>query len=196
MPDRSTPRPPALPDPATAPLTPEVRDRVADFLAARFAEDALSLEEFERRVALVWTASTPHELIALAEDLRAAPQPSPPAIVSSVPPRKKLKVVLGNLERAGAIELPRRLDIRVVLGNAELDLRDASFAPGASEIAIEAVAGNVEITLPSGVHVESHGIGILGSFECRTPVGRARAVGPSVRITGRAVLSAVTIRTV
>ena len=80
----------------------------------------------------------------------------------------------------------------VVLGNAQLDFRDAAVPRGVAEIAIDAILGNVEITLPAGMSVENHGIGLLGSFECRPPAGAA--LRGRVRITGRSTLSAVTIR--
>lgn len=172
--------------------TNDRREEVAQLLARGFAEDALTLDQFEERVAAVWRAGSESELSALVADLRD--EPPPPA--SAAPPLpmapKRIRVVLGNHERGGALELPARLEVRVLLGNAELDFRDASIPGGVSEIAIDALLGNVEITLPAGVTVENHGIGILGSFECRSVAGAPRR--GAVRITGRSTLSAVTIR--
>lgn len=168
------------------------REEIAALLSRGFAEDALTLDQFEDRVAAVWRATTDAELAALVADLQpaatAAPLPPPSAVsVAS----KRLRVVLGNHERS-AQELPERLDVRVVLGNAELDFRDAPVPRGVVEIAIDAILGNVEITLPTGMSVENHGIGLLGSFECKAPAGAAPR--GRVRITGRSTLSAVTIR--
>lgn len=175
------------------PPNAEARERVADYLGARFADDTISLDEFERRVALVYRATTADELAALTADIRAPVPGAHPAAVVPVTVAPRIRVLLGNLERAGAMEIPRRLELRVTLGNAELDLRDATILPGVTEIEIEARLGNVELTLPTGVSVENHGIGVLGSFECRAP----KAAGPAratVRIVGRSVLSAVTVR--
>ena len=172
--------------------TNDRREEVAQLLARGFAEDALTLDQFEERVAGVWRAGSESELSALVADLRReSPAPvAPPPALPLAP--KRIRVVLGNHERGGAVELPSRLDVRVLLGNAELDFRDASIPGGVAEIAIDALLGNVEITLPAGVSVENHGIGVLGSFECRPPAGAPRR--GAVRITGRSTLSAVTIR--
>ena len=175
-------------------LSTERREEAAAVLARGFAGDALSLDEFEDRVAMVWRAATEEELSALVADL-PAPIRSPaalPAVGGPASAPSRIRVVLGNHERGGAMELPQRLDVRVVAGNAELDLRHATFTHPVTEIAIDAILGNVEITLPAGISVENHGIALLGSFECRPPGGTARH--GALRITGRAVLSAVTIR--
>jgi hypothetical protein len=168
------------------------REEIAALLSRGFAEDALTLDQFEDRVAAVWRATSDAELAALVADLSpAAPPAAAPATPAISAAPKRLRVVLGNHERSGQ-ELPERLDVRVVLGNAELDFRDAAVPRGVVEIAIDAILGNVEITLPTGMSVENHGIGLLGSFECRPPAGAAPR--GRVRITGRSTLSAVTIR--
>lgn len=173
-------------------LSTDRREEAAALLARGFAEDALTLEEFEDRVAMVWRASTEEELGALVADLPAPIRaPAVPATGALAPAPSRIRVVLGNHERGGAMELPQRLDLRVVAGNAELDFRHATFPHPVTEIAIDAIFGNVEITVPAGMTVENHGIGLLGSFECRPPGGSARR--GSIRITGRSVLSAVTI---
>ena len=175
-------------------LSTERREEAAHLLARAFADDALTLEQFEDRVAMVWRASTEAELGALVADLPAAIRPPAPlrAAGGLVSAPGRIRVVLGNHERGGAMELPQRLDLRVVAGNAELDFLHATFTHPVTEIAIDAILGNVEITLPAGISVENHGIALLGSFECRPPGGTARH--GAVRITGRSVLSAVTIR--
>lgn len=187
LPQRSSP-------PADARVDGDTRQSVADFLAARFADDTISLDEFERRVALVYRASSAAELRALTADIAAPAPGTQPAAIVPAPVAPRLRVLLSNLERAGAMELPPHLELRVTLGNAELDFSDAVMSPGTTVIDIEALLGNVEITLPPGVVVENHGIGLLGSFECRAPSVPVVPRGRTVRIVGRAVLSAVSIR--
>ena len=184
-----------MPDgsPTDARPNAEARERVADYLGARFADDTISLDEFERRVALVYRATTAAELAARTAGNRAPAPGSQLAAVVPVSVAPRIRVLLGNLERAGAMEIPRRLELRVTLGNVELDMREATILPGVTEIDIEARLGNVELTLPPGVTVENHGIGVLGSFECRAPKA-ATPARATVRIVGRSVLSAVTVR--
>ena len=101
----------------------------------------------------------------------------------------RVGTLLGNAVRSGPMELPAHLEVRAILGNVELDLREASFG-AFTEISIKSVLGNVEITLPMGVRVENDGDGILGSCECHVAAGSMPMVGtsPVVRLTGRSVL--------
>jgi predicted membrane protein len=90
--------------------------------------------------------------------------------------------------------VPPRLEVRAVLGNIELDLRDAEFGSGITEISVHAILGNVEISLPTHVAVENHGSAVLGSFAARAKRGARRTATAStatVRITGRALLGNV-----
>jgi predicted membrane protein len=82
-----------------------------------------------------------------------------------------------------------------VLGNVELDLRDPVIGPGVSVIEAVAVLGNIEITIPPDVAVESDGDSLLGSFVLKY-IGRASAAAPTdrtVRIVGTAYASSVEI---
>ncbi|HEY5086924.1 MAG TPA: DUF1707 domain-containing protein [Gemmatimonadaceae bacterium] len=174
---------------STVGLALSARERVVDLLQLRFADDHLSLDEFERRVAVAYQAKTATELEALVPDL------APEVAVAHVPERARILTVLSNHERNGPMTVPRHLEIVTVMGNVELDMSDATFAPGDTEIEISAVMGNVEITVPFGVRIESSGDGFFGNFDYKTaeivsyPSDAARVV----RITGHAVFSSVEI---
>ena len=172
----------------------EQREAVVQQLSAHFAADRLTLDELERRLERVYRAQSAAELAELTADLpgtavaTARPVGSHTAVVHHV------RTIMGSVERSGAIELPARLEVRAILGNVGLDLREAIFGPY-TEISIRAVMGNVEITLPMGVRVENDGDGFLGSYECHVAPGSMPMVGtaPIVRLTGRAVLGNVEV---
>jgi hypothetical protein len=103
---------------------------------------------------------------------------------------------LSSTERDGRWELPRHFRALSVLGNVEIDLRDATIAVGVSVIEAVAVLGNIEITVPPDVAVESEGDSLLGSFAVKYQKG----IGPlpamadrRVRITGTAYAANVEI---
>ncbi len=185
--------PSAVPLPASsAKPALSARERVVDLLQLRFAEDCLSLDEFERRVAVAYQAKTAGDLEVLVADLAPAP-----AVSATVPTHGRIVNILSNNVRNGAMQVPSRLDIVSVLGNVEFDMSNATFAPGVTEIAISAAFGNVQITLPFGIRVESAGNALLGNFDYKTTniLGYASDTERMIRITGQAVFSSVEIST-
>jgi Domain of unknown function (DUF1707)/Cell wall-active antibiotics response 4TMS YvqF len=183
------PRAPAL----TPPVSPAARERVIALLTERYAQDHLSLDEFERRAAAAYAARTPDKLAALTADLGDAGVPATRASL----PAQNVGVVLGSIVR-GMHAVPRVLDVRTVLGNVELDLTHASFAPGVTEISLHAFMGNIEIQLPPHVGVEDHVSAVLGSFEYRrhpraTSWAESHHVTCVVRFTGRVTMSSAEV---
>ncbi|MFL5487467.1 MAG: LiaF domain-containing protein [Gemmatimonadaceae bacterium] len=104
---------------------------------------------------------------------------------------------LSSNERNGRWQLPRQFRALSVLGNVELDLREAEIGYGLSTIEAVAVLGNIEITLPPEIAVECDGDGLLGSFTLKYE----GAANPSaadrektVRITGSAYAGNVEVK--
>lgn len=184
-------------DPRTPALTPAVspaaRERVIALLTERYAQDHLSLDEFERRAAAAYAARSPDDLSALTADLGDTGVPG----VRPSLPAMNVGVVLGSIVRE-MHAVPRALDVRTVLGNVELDLTHASFAPGVTEISLHAFMGNIEIQLPPHVGVEDHVSAVLGSFEYRrhpraTSWAESHHVTSVVRFTGRVTMSSAEV---
>lgn len=178
----------------------EQRDAVVQRLSEQFAADRLSVEELERRLDLVYQATSPADLAALTSDLPAVTMPQAPGRLAMASPMqralatRRIHTFMGNIERSGPMDVPPLLEVRTTLGNIELDLSDATFGP-LTEISVRSTLGNVEITLPAGVRVENDGSGILGSFECHIAPGNMPMVGtaPVVRLTGRTILGNVEV---
>jgi hypothetical protein len=184
-------------DPLAPPLaqsvSPASRERVIALLTERYAQDHLSLDEFERRAAAAYAARTPDELAALTADLPAG---EVPAMRASLP-AMNVGVVLGSIVR-DMHAVPRALDVRTVLGNVELDLTHATFAAGVTEITLHAFMGNIEIHLPWNVGVEDHVSAVLGSFEYRrhpraASWAESSKIASVVRFTGRVTMSSAEV---
>jgi hypothetical protein len=174
------------------PISPAAREQVIAQLTDRYANDHLTLEEFERRAAAAYAATTPAALIALTADL-----PSTLPAARSSGSATHIGVVLGSVVRS-LFEVPSQLEVRSLLGNLELDLTRARFAPGVTEISLRALMGNIEIHLPANVGVEDHVSTVLGSFEYRRHPRAASWVEGSrnasvVRFTGRVTMSAAEV---
>lgn len=185
------PSPPGGTSLATSAAGPTLsaRERVVDLLQAGFANDHLSIEEFERRVAVAYQAKTPADLDTLVADL------APAVVAPDVPPRTRITALFSNNERNGFMAIPHYLEVVSILGNVELDLSDATFAPGLTVIAVSAVLGNVEITVPFGVRVECAGDAFFGNFDYKAAdiVGYPTDAERVVRITGHSVFASVQI---
>ncbi len=182
-------------------IGPEEREVAVRRLSTAFADDLIEVSEFERRVSKVYEAQTRHALVALTHDLpdearstSVAKRPARPVDVARAPVQQ-IRSVFSNIERNVRGAVPSTLDVRSAFGNVELDLRDAEFAPGVTEIHVRAFAGNVEIELPDGVDIENDGRTILGSFKVEQRRRRDRDERPEriVRISGRAIMSNVEI---
>jgi hypothetical protein len=179
------------------------RDRVIQSLATHYAYDRLSLEAFEERLERAYRALSAPQLAALLADLPrttaeelAAASPALRAPAASVPDRGFAFAVMGGVERKGAWMVPRHLKVVAVMGGAEIDLREARFGPGVTEIDVFALMGGVEILVPPGVRVECSGAAMAGGFTADTSdVGTLSPTAPVVRLSGMAFFGGVEAQT-
>ena len=140
----------------------------------------------------------------LSDDSRTSrPGPVPPAVSEQAQLAEHERATqagvvsfLSSTEREGRWQLPRRFRALAVLGNVELDLRQAEIGYGLSTIEAVAVLGNVEIKISPDITVECDGDAFMGSFTLKYE-GRA---SPSmanrdkiVRVTGSSYAGAVTV---
>lgn len=186
----------------------EARERAIDLLSECFARDILSVEDFERRVALAHAAGSMAELgeaidglgsggIAAAETAglpEQIPRRAPAAALSEVRPTDRSVAMCGETKRAGQWVPARRNTVAAVMGSATIDLREARLGPGATTIAAVAVLGAIEILVPPGLHVQCGGSAVFGSFELRDSSPAPVAAGDSmVRVDGFALFGSVEI---
>jgi hypothetical protein len=182
----------------------EARERVIAALQEHFAQDALDVEEFERRVTLAHQREAPAEIEALVADLPVLPDVPASASRALVPeaevrPAQTVTGIMGSTERRGAWLVPRRMRVRGTMSSIVLDFRDARLPAGPVDVEIRAVMSSVEILVPPGLAVDVGGaagaVAILGSFE---HVDRAPAHpdpdATLLRVSGLAVMSSVEIR--
>jgi hypothetical protein len=103
---------------------------------------------------------------------------------------------LSSTEREGRWALPRHLRVVAVLGNVEIDLRDAVVGVGLSVIEAVAVLGNVEILVPPEIAVECEGDAFLGNFTLKY-AGRVNTAVANrertIRVTGTAYAASVSV---
>ena len=200
-----TPRAPTLSAQAQTSAVPTAadRERVVQALSTHFANDQLSMEEFEDRLERAYKATSVQQLAELLTSLPAAGgtqlTPGSPVLIApaaEVPATGTVVAVMGMSARQGSWLVPRRLRVYAVMGGAVIDLREARFAAGVTEIEAYAVMGGVEIVVPPGVRVESFGTAFMGGFEGHAGESATLSpLHPIVRLSGLAVMGGVEVKT-
>lgn len=193
--------PAAMPASGATPLalSPPQRDAAIERLTTAFAEDALTMDEFERRAELVYRATSIDDLKMLVQDL---PSSQGSALqrtdidggvaLADDQSFDRITSVLSSTERKGAMKIPRYLRVRTVFGSTALDLRHAVFQAGVTEIHVSCVFGSVEIWAPAGARVEMGCSCLVANVESDVPDPAEGALADVViRITGRALFANV-----
>lgn len=168
-------------------LDPAARERVVQLLTSHFANDVITMDEFEARVERAYAASSAAELSAIVADLPQAAEVTTVPDVATSPALQRVTATLSGREQRVTGVVPRRVELRSRFGYIELDLTHATFAPGVTEIDIRAFMGYVQIRLPAGVRAESLGDAFAGFFSLKD-AGASDSPDAKciVRITGRA----------
>ena len=203
---------PSGPD-KNAPVTLErERELTIQLLTDSFAQDTLSVDELERRIALVFRATSLPALRELTKDLVSEPKEEAPARKGKrknavaavgeaplpdafVPERDRIVSVMAQTRRRGMWQLPRHLDLWSVMSETHLDLTEARLSPGVTEIHVRAVMATVKVIVPPGVRVVVQPSAFMA--EVNDDVQTQPALGtqaPVVRITGPVFMAELKVR--
>ncbi len=195
-----------------SPALQQRRQTAIDALVRHYAADHITVEEFEQRVDVAHRTQDPAELARLTADLpalQATTQPPLPeadrlilrgaqALAGAVRESQTLIAIMGGVERRGLWTPARRTAVIAFMGGAELDFRDARFAPGVTEIFIFTMMGGVELIVPPDLPVDTSGIAIMGGFEHRDQhtqhIPAAGADRPMLRVRGFALMGGVDVQ--
>jgi hypothetical protein len=177
------------------------RDLTVDALSRHFAQDRLSLKEFERRTTVAYAAQTPEELAGLLSDLpnlpdRSAAEPTGHKVLQSPSRRQGLVVnVLGGSERRGRWTPAPQMMAITVAGGVLLDFREVAFSTSDVELTIFALlGGSTEVLVPPNVRVELTGMPVLGSLEDESEEAIPDVDAPLLRIRGYAIMGTVKVK--
>ena len=181
------------------------RHEVADILREAAGEGRLDIDELEERLEEAYKAKTYAELEPITSDLPVAGRaPAMPAASATAAPvvyghgdeAGNASAILSSVERKGVWMVPQRLTVNAVLGDANIDLRQAHYSSREVVIIATSVLGSVKVTVPPQVHVIVEGSGILG--DVKDPSDKVpeelTADSPVVRVRATAVLGDVTVK--
>ena len=180
----------------------DARERTIAVLSDLFASDALSLDDFERRVSLVHRAATLAEVDQVVADLKKPDHEVKPVHSTALVPMSQVPVsqtrfaIMGGVDRRGAWTAPQHLRVIAFMGGVQLDYREARLPPGVVDVSAFAFMGGIHIIVPPDLAVEISGSAIMGGFEelNRTPL-QPDPDRPTLRIHGFALMGGVSIET-
>ncbi|MBV9107929.1 MAG: DUF1707 domain-containing protein, partial [Gemmatimonadetes bacterium] len=119
----------------------QTRQQVIEQLCSHYAAENLTDDALEERLTKAYAATTLPALQELVADLPVQPAgaaaPSTSVAIArpeAVAEKQVILAVMGGAERRGVWTPPRQLNVITVMGGAELDFREARFAPGVTEI--------------------------------------------------------------
>jgi signal transduction histidine kinase len=95
---------------------------------------------------------------------------------------KKLSCFMSSIARRGRWEVSSELEVRVKMGNVELDLREVDLPP-VMTIDVRVSMGNLEITVPRHVRVELDVVSVMSDVVDTGSAGVP--TGPVIKLTGR-----------
>ncbi len=186
----------------------DTRQKTIDALMEHFAQDNLSVEEFERRVEQAHQATSTEDLRKLLTDLPSGDLPirrdevtpeHPERARASVPAsrvkeRGFMVAALGGGERTGRWIPARQTYVVSVMGGFSLDFREALLAPGETEVWLFSLMGGAEIIVPPGLTVEADGVAIMGGFaHSENASVNPDPDAPILRIRGISIMGGVDI---
>jgi hypothetical protein len=175
------------------------REKVVELLSQHFAHDNLALDELERRMELVYRASSIQALRELTRDLPSAESALPvrapaPVPAAFLPEEGRILSIMAQTRRKGMWQPPRFLDVWCLMSETHLDLTQAQLATGVTEIELRALMTSVKIIVPPGVRVVCQPNAIMAEVSDETmdppPVGSG---APVVRITGPVIMAEVKV---
>jgi hypothetical protein len=183
--------------PENRPVIPAVRasdadrERVAVALQAAFAAGRLTMPELEERLAASYAAATDAELATITHDLgAAAAQPGDRA--GAAPTSTRDVGIVAGFRRTGRWMVGRTFRGLAVIGNGEIDLRQARFIDGETTINATAIIGNITVVVPEDADVHVGGTGIVGGFDHHDE-GPGIPGAPRITITGFAFCGTVDV---
>lgn len=166
------------------------RDETVGRLREAVAQGRLTLEDFSVRTDNVLVARTRDQLSAVVADL-PAPSFMP---LGSLTRYHWVIGVLSSTTRRGPWRVGHEVNALAIMGEAKVDLRQASIDAPVVTVNALAIMGKVEVIVPEGVEVELDGIAIMGSREARLGGALPGPGAPIVRVHGLALMGAVTVR--
>lgn len=188
------------PDPARMRVSDAQRHEVAEILREAAGDGRIDLGELDERLEATFAAKTYAELAPITSDLQPAPSTTPAgsSVATSTTGTGRAErgvAIMSGFERSGTWTVPEHLIVLCVMGGANLDLRQATYAANEVVITVNAIMGGASIVVGPHTRVILEGTGIMGGYS--GPSGLVAAelddTSPTVRVRGVAIWGGVSV---
>ncbi len=163
------------------------RQHALDTLSTQYAQGILDEPEFELALQDVRTAPSEAALAATLERYVAPSAPDAPADSSQT-----VYAILSERNMKGDWITSRQVTATTVMGDMTLDLREVVLTED-THLHTVTIMGELKILLPPEMSVENH-ISALLAEQNDTHGSRRRGPGPTLHLTGTALLAEVSLR--
>ncbi|MFC9628321.1 MULTISPECIES: DUF1707 SHOCT-like domain-containing protein [Streptomyces] len=145
------------------------RDQVLEIIREAGAEGRLTPEELDERVTAALAARTLRDLAALTRDLPEQPRRTEPRVQAKDLVRIEKRI--GSAEWIGTWVVPRRMEIKLTVGNARLDFTDATVVHDLLTIDVDlGIGGDLLLTTRPGIVVVADDVVVrMGDLRVRPP---------------------------
>jgi hypothetical protein len=169
------------------------RNKVAEILREAAGDGRIVFSELDERLDTTYAAKTYAELVPITHDL--APAAPTGGVIVPGHERERAVAIMGGVERRGVWAVPEHFTVFCLMGGAELDLRQATFAAREVTLTINTFMGGANIIVNRSTNVVVHGTGIMGGYSAprSDPEVRLTAESPTVHVKGVAIIGGVSI---
>jgi hypothetical protein len=191
------------PDPARLRISDAERERVAEVLREAAGTGRIDLDELDDRLAATYAARTYADLVPITLDLPSHRDHTPAraratansSVVAGGQDRERHLAIMSGVERTGAWVVPKEMTILALMGGANLDLRQATFAAREVVLTINAIMGGASVIVGPHTNVVIEGTGIMGGYAGPSGLVAAQLdkTSPTVRIKGVAIWGGVSV---
>lgn len=184
-----------LPGPEAIRASDQEREEIVERLSTACAEGRLTLEELGARVGAAYGAVERGELVPLVSDLPVSSPGQLPAAQEKKERSRWIVAVMGETKRRGHWRLGTRSKVVTVMGETELDLRQAVIEGSELEMTMFLCMGEQKVLVPEGVEVEVSGMVLMGGKRVDVRSARPRPGVPRLHIKVWGMMGEVKVRT-
>ncbi|MDR1867984.1 MAG: cell wall-active antibiotics response protein [Treponema sp.] len=172
------------------------KNKAIELLSEQYAQNGLSVEEYERLVEYIYKSESPKEL-SLIESLvneQVRQHPLSSAQPQQTSSKRSTITILASRETTG-IKLHTLQSIITVLGDHTTTISDGDLPPGPTYLDITNILANNTVWVDPGITVRIEAMPILGNVSIdRNVEQRVRVGSPELIVTGITVLGNIVVK--